>query len=56
MERILSNGIKPYFLDIQYRMEPNIRSFPSKTFYNNRLKDDASISTREWPSEYMELK
>ena len=28
-ERFLDSGVKPYFLNIQYRMAPQIRSFPS---------------------------
>jgi senataxin len=32
-ERLLDAGIKPYFLNIQYRMAPKIRAFPSACFY-----------------------
>ena len=38
-ERIkLTLGIQPLFLDIQYRMHKSILKFPSKTFYNSKLK------------------
>lgn len=35
-ERILDNEVPPYFLDIQYRMHPDIRSFPSDMFYDDK--------------------
>lgn len=49
-ERILDNNLPPYFLKIQYRMHPNIREFPSRAFYYNKLKDDDSISGRQFPA------
>lgn len=33
-------------LEIQYRMHPFIREFPSSQFYEQRLQDDESISKR----------
>jgi senataxin len=45
-ERMIDGGLRPYFLDIQYRMTPQIRYFPSKCFYNARLTDDYSVRTR----------
>ncbi len=40
-----------HLLDTQYRMHPEISSFPSKTFYESRLKDGtdmANIRARPW--------
>lgn len=51
-ERFLKCGIDRVMLEIQYRMDPVIREFPSSQFYENRLKDDASIVSRIETSEY----
>lgn len=43
-----------YLLDIQYRMHPEISSFPSVEFYRSRLHDGAGMlekNTRPWHSE-----
>ena len=48
-ERFLDADIKPYFLNIQYRMAPLIRLFPSRRFYCNRLCDSESILERPMP-------
>ena len=48
-ERMIDGGLKPYFLDIQYRMVSQIRKFPSKMFYDNRLKDPPNILRRKFP-------
>ena len=42
-ERCIENGVEPYLLDIQYRMHPDIREWPSVTFYDNKLKDGSNI-------------
>ncbi|RWS09267.1 uncharacterized protein B4U79_14013 [Dinothrombium tinctorium] len=36
-------------LDTQYRMHPEICSFPSKHFYNNKLKSHSSLQDRRFP-------
>lgn len=46
-ERFLDCGVKNYMLQIQYRMHPSIREFPSNQFYEGKLKDDKSITNRE---------
>lgn len=45
-ERFIQCGVEKVMLEIQYRMEPLIREFPSKQFYEGRLQDDPSISQR----------
>ncbi|KAL4475502.1 hypothetical protein ABPG72_013326 [Tetrahymena utriculariae] len=54
-ERIIDNKIKPYFLDQQYRMHPNIREFPSIQFYDNKLKDGPSVASRPFPNYLQRL-
>lgn len=48
-ERLQTAGMEPILLDIQYRMHPEIRQFPSQYFYNGRLQDCVGIlsSTQE---------
>ena len=48
-ERLQNAGMEPILLDIQYRMHPEIRQFPSQYFYNGRLQDCVGIlsSTQE---------
>ena len=41
-------------LEIQYRMNPSIRMFPSKQFYEERLQDDESITKRVEDPEYFD--
>lgn len=48
-ERILDNNLEPFFLDTQYRMLPNIRKFPSDTFYAGRLKDCRELEENKFP-------
>lgn len=52
-ERLISCGISPYFLNIQYRMTPMIRAFPSAMFYQSRLTDGENIFTRETPAQLL---
>ncbi|CAD8052608.1 unnamed protein product [Paramecium sonneborni] len=51
-ERILDNDFKPFFLDMQYRMHPQIREFPSLHFYDNKLIDHFSVYERLIPNNY----
>ncbi|CAD8060020.1 unnamed protein product [Paramecium primaurelia] len=51
-ERILDNNFQPYFLNIQYRMDSEIRKFPSFEFYQNKLIDHESVIQRELPENY----
>ena len=43
-ERLQSQGCPVTLLTVQYRMHPDIRSFPSRHFYENRLEDAASVT------------
>ncbi|KAL6928713.1 hypothetical protein ACO0SA_002042 [Hanseniaspora valbyensis] len=47
----LIQGNHPYLLNVQYRMHPEISSFPSKQFYNSKLKDGpdmARLNEKQW--------
>lgn len=49
-------AVPVYFLDIQYRMHPDIMAFPSTEFYNRQLKAARSTEQRlpiifPWPTE-----
>ena len=46
-ERFLECGVPNFMLNIQYRMEAAIRLFPSEQFYEGRLIDSQSISSRQ---------
>ncbi|GMM29931.1 putative DNA/RNA helicase [Martiniozyma asiatica (nom. inval.)] len=51
MQKNFKNSV--YLLDVQYRMHPDISAFPSKEFYDSKLKDGpnmANVNTREWHS------
>lgn len=45
-ERFLDNKIPKFVLNIQYRMHPTIRAFPSNQFYNGEIVDAPSIAKR----------
>ena len=48
MHRLQVEAGFPYkMLNIQYRMDPLIRSWPSKEFYKDRLEDSVDIAKRE---------
>lgn len=51
-QRLVTLGVEPLLLDTQYRMHPGISHFPSKTFYNGRLKDGIDSSAREHPKGF----
>ncbi|KAG7579705.1 P-loop containing nucleoside triphosphate hydrolase [Arabidopsis thaliana x Arabidopsis arenosa] len=44
-ERFQLAGCPTLLLTVQYRMHPQIRDFPSRYFYQGRLKDSESISS-----------
>ncbi|KAK6090079.1 hypothetical protein P3W45_000967 [Vairimorpha bombi] len=37
-ERLISVGVSPYILSLQYRMHPDLCEWPSETFYNGELQ------------------
>ncbi|KAM7250769.1 hypothetical protein ACFE04_022652 [Oxalis oulophora] len=50
-QRFQSAGYEIHMLETQYRMHPEIRSFPSKEFYDDKLKDGADVlqrTKRDW--------
>ena len=49
-ERLIDVGIQPKLLDVQYRMHPVLREFPSARFYDNRLNDGCTASQRPAPA------
>jgi len=42
-ERLQAQGCPVVVLTVQYRMHPEIRSFPSRHFYENKLEDAPSV-------------
>eukprot|EP00929_Paragymnodinium_shiwhaense_P030148 TRINITY_DN17131_c0_g1_i1.p1 TRINITY_DN17131_c0_g1~~TRINITY_DN17131_c0_g1_i1.p1 ORF type:complete len:378 (-),score=68.80 TRINITY_DN17131_c0_g1_i1:12-1145(-) len=57
-ERLVNcGGLKPFFLDIQYRMHPAIAEFSSWAFYDGQLKSGVTPAMRkpprgfDWPDE-----
>ena len=42
-ERLMKNGHEVTLLDTQYRMLPEISTFPSKMFYQGKLKDGRNV-------------
>jgi len=56
-DRLLSSpGLAPSMLEVQYRMHPLIRQWPSKEFYGSRLRDGIGACERQpvrgfhWPA------
>lgn len=43
-ERLQAQGCPVVVLTVQYRMHPEIRSFPSRHFYHNALEDAVSVT------------
>ena len=47
-ERLVSMGIRPLRLQVQYRMHPELSVFPSNIFYEGTLQNGVTISDREY--------
>jgi len=52
-DRLLSMGMEVQFLSEQYRMHPEIASFPSWRFYRGELKSAVSDSQRQLPRGFV---
>eukprot|EP00931_Biecheleriopsis_adriatica_P049557 TRINITY_DN28676_c0_g1_i1.p1 TRINITY_DN28676_c0_g1~~TRINITY_DN28676_c0_g1_i1.p1 ORF type:complete len:971 (-),score=178.11 TRINITY_DN28676_c0_g1_i1:322-2904(-) len=50
--RCLNQGVKPFFLDTQFRMHPAIAAHSSAAFYNNRLLDGVVPEDRRPPAGF----
>lgn len=62
MLRLIHQGIHPKILTEQYRMHPSLAEFPSKVFYDNKLKSGLKAEDRfiqnnflKWPNENVPL-
>ena len=49
-ERLIDVGIQTNLLDVQYRMHPVLREFPSARFYDDRLNDGCQAADRPAPA------
>ncbi|MBK30394.1 MAG: hypothetical protein CMB49_06810 [Euryarchaeota archaeon] len=49
-ERLIDSGIPVNMLEVQYRMHPTIRDYPSGRFYEGRLEDGGDALTRTAPA------
>lgn len=61
-ERMISLGIRPIRLEVQYRMHPALAEFPSQTFYDGSLQNGVTLNERQvdgidfpWPRKDMPL-
>ena len=61
-ERMVSLGIRPIRLEVQYRMHPALAEFPSQTFYDGSLQNGVTLAERQveglnfpWPRKDMPL-
>lgn len=45
-ERLIILGVKPFRLEVQYRMHPCLSEFPSDTFYDGALQNGVSMAER----------
>lgn len=54
-ERFQQAGCPTMLLSVQYRMHPQIRDFPSRYFYQNRLSDSDSVLKRPDEVYYKDL-
>ena len=45
-ERLISLGIRPVRLEVQYRMHPALSEFPSQAFYEGSLQNGVTLESR----------
>ncbi|KAL3619416.1 Regulator of nonsense transcripts 1-like protein [Castilleja foliolosa] len=48
-ERLVTLGVKPIRLQVQYRMHPALSEFPSNSFYEGTLQNGVTINERQSP-------
>ncbi|KAL5724267.1 Regulator of nonsense transcripts 1-like protein [Ranunculus cassubicifolius] len=46
-ERLVCLGVKPFRLQVQYRMHPSLSEFPSNSFYEGTLQNGVTINERQ---------
>ncbi|KAG1362088.1 regulator of nonsense transcripts 1 [Cocos nucifera] len=46
-ERLVLLGLKPFRLQVQYRMHPSLSEFPSNSFYEGTLQNGVTINERQ---------
>ena len=54
-ERLISTGVRPVRLEVQYRMHPALSEFPSVAFYDGSLQNGVTAAERtargfDWPN------
>jgi hypothetical protein len=54
-ERLVATGHQVIMLNTQYRMAPEISKFPSKMFYNGKLKDGKSVVDNSKVPSYIKV-
>jgi regulator of nonsense transcripts 1 len=61
-ERLIECGMSPFTLEIQYRMHPELSEFPSREFYEGRLRNGVTAKERTpwapvfpWPNKSVPL-
>lgn len=54
-ERLIDAGMPKHMLEVQYRMYPPIRKFPSDAFYEGRITDGDSVLNRELEASILSL-
>ena len=61
-ERLISLGIRPVRLEVQYRMHPALSEFPSQAFYEGSLQNGVTLESRRvsgldfpWPKVDMPI-
>jgi len=50
-ERLMERGVEKLVLTEQFRMNPQIREFPSRYFYENKLTDSGEIKQGRIPAD-----
>ena len=51
-ERLVVLGIRPFRLEVQYRMHPALSKFPSNFFYEGALQNGVSAEDRKLPLDF----